>query len=167
MIVPKETIELMEQIADKLKTWADQNKKLIRKFSASLTGPLPPMDYERVVAYLRINNPHMAGLVQRHYEELISCAKKIDTLTTDSSRSALETATSLVGKLRFLANRLAQTLEVTAQNLTLKKSSETRQDTTSAKRWWIPTCIGKILEKGWQIFTKSFWETLFEKMGPK
>jgi len=126
-------IELMEQIAEKLRKWADQNKKLIRKFSASLTGPLPPMDYERVVAYLRIDNADMAGLVQEHYEELISCTKEIDTLTADGSRSALETATSLVGELGFLANRLAQTLEVTAQNLTLKKPAEPEREKTSSK----------------------------------
>lgn len=137
-------IELMDQISKKLKTLADQNKRLIRKFSASLTGPLPPMDYERVVVYLQGNNPNMAGLVKEHYEELISCAKKIDTLTADSSRSALETATSLVGKLRFLANRLAQTLEVAVQDLTTEKPAETEPDTTPTKRWGIWALVERI-----------------------
>lgn len=27
--------------------------------------------------------------------------------------------------------------------------------------------IKKMVEKGWQIFTKSFWEALFDKYGPR
>ena len=45
---------------------------------------------------------------------------------------------------------------------------EKEQNATPAK-WWrrIVTGLGKLLEKGWYIFTKSFWETFWEKFGPK
>ncbi len=48
-----------------------------------------------------------------------------------------------------------------------KQPAETEKGATPAKRRWMPTCICKIFEKGWQIFTKSFWESLFERMWPK
>ncbi len=48
-----------------------------------------------------------------------------------------------------------------------KKPAETEQNATPAKRWWIPTCIGKIFEKVLYIFTKSFWDSVLERWGPK
>jgi hypothetical protein len=45
--------------------------------------------------------------------------------------------------------------------------AEAEQNTIPAKRWRIWTCVKKVAEKGWQIFTKSFWETLFERIWTK
>jgi len=48
-----------------------------------------------------------------------------------------------------------------------QKPAETEQKTALAKHWWIPTCLGKIIEKGLYIFTKSFWDSVLERWGPK
>lgn len=40
-------------------------------------------------------------------------------------------------------------------------------NTTPAKGWGITTLFKNIIEKGWQIFTKSFWDSVFERWGPK
>jgi hypothetical protein len=47
------------------------------------------------------------------------------------------------------------------------KSTETKQNTTPSKLRGIATCFGKILEKVLYIFTKSFWDSLWERMWPK
>ncbi len=46
-------------------------------------------------------------------------------------------------------------------------SSETEQNTTPAKCLGIWTRIKKIFEKGWQIFTKSFWEVVLDRVWHK
>jgi len=38
---------------------------------------------------------------------------------------------------------------------------------TPDKRQRFVNCAKKIIEKGWQIFTKSFWETVFDRVWPK
>ena len=48
-----------------------------------------------------------------------------------------------------------------------EKQTEPEQKTTPVKRWWIPTCIGKMFEKVLYIFTKSFWDSVLERWGPK
>lgn len=48
-----------------------------------------------------------------------------------------------------------------------QKPAEPEQKATPAKWWGIPTCLRKILEEGWQIFTKSFWDSVFDRCWPK
>jgi hypothetical protein len=44
---------------------------------------------------------------------------------------------------------------------------EAEQKATSAKGCGVWTCIKKVVEKGWQIFTKSFWEAVLDRVWPK
>lgn len=67
----------------------------------------------------------------------------------------------LRGKLPLYPWRISQPIEKE------QKPTETEPDTTPAKRWWIPTCLGKIIEKGLYIFTKSFWDSVLERVWPK
>jgi len=48
------------------------------------------------------------------------------------------------------------------------KPAETKQDVIPAKGRRIIASFNKVVEKAWQIFTKSFWETVFERIfGPQ
>ena len=47
------------------------------------------------------------------------------------------------------------------------KPSETAQDTTPAKRGRKGAWFKYVFEKGWQIFTKSFWEAVLDRYWPK
>ncbi|MDD5327975.1 MAG: hypothetical protein PHY02_09225 [Phycisphaerae bacterium] len=47
------------------------------------------------------------------------------------------------------------------------KAEETGGNATTAKEWGIKTFFKNIIEKGWQIFTKSFWDSFFENWGSK
>jgi 6-pyruvoyl-tetrahydropterin synthase len=65
---------------------------------------------------------------------------------------------------------LAQTIKTTLQQLLRTVSSKVEEpegNATPAKEWWITTLFKNIIEKGWQIFTKSFWDSVFERWGPK
>lgn len=48
-----------------------------------------------------------------------------------------------------------------------EKPAETKLDITSAKCRGIRARFNKVVEKAWQIFTKSFWETVFDRIFPK
>jgi hypothetical protein len=49
----------------------------------------------------------------------------------------------------------------------LQQQAERGGNATAAKGWWVTTFFKNIIEKGWQIFTKSFWDSVFERWGPK
>ena len=112
-----DVIKLLRQMAKKLERWVEGRTKLTRCLTATLTGPLPPMDFERVLGFLQRNAQHAIGPIETHYNKLISCAKEIDELTADSRQSALETAYSRLDNLRYYAYRLANTLQDTADEL--------------------------------------------------
>ena len=63
--------------------------------------------------------------------------------------------------LSVLIDNLEQKIE------DVKQPAEPERNAIPAKRWWIPTCLGKIFEKGLYIFTKSFWDSLMERVWPK
>lgn len=48
-----------------------------------------------------------------------------------------------------------------------EKPAERGGNATPAKGLGITTLFKNIIEKGWQIFTKSFWDSVFERMWPK
>jgi hypothetical protein len=48
-----------------------------------------------------------------------------------------------------------------------QKPAKEEGNATPAKEWWITTLFKNIIEKGWQIFTKSFWDSVFERWLPK
>lgn len=48
-----------------------------------------------------------------------------------------------------------------------EKAAATERNTTHAKRRGVITCLKKVVEKAWQIFTKSFWESVLERVWPK
>ena len=48
-----------------------------------------------------------------------------------------------------------------------KKPGERKQDIPPAKRRRIIARLKKVVENAWQIFTKSFWETVFDRIFPK
>lgn len=48
-----------------------------------------------------------------------------------------------------------------------EEPEETGGNATPAKGWGITTLFKNIIEKGWQIFTKSFWEAVLDRVWPK
>ena len=112
-----DVIKLLRQMAEKLERWVEGHTTLTRCLTATLTGPLPPMDFERVLGFLQRNAQHAVGPIETHYNDLISCAKEIDQLTADSSQSASETATARFAKLKYYAFRLVSTFRDTAHEL--------------------------------------------------
>lgn len=128
-----EAVKLMNKMADKLERFADDNTRLTRSLTARVTGALPPADIDDMLGYLKNNAPNIVT-VQQYYDELISLAKKIDRLVAESGASALESANSLMSKLRYQAYRLARTLRETGQDLTPQEPTETEQDITPSKR---------------------------------
>jgi hypothetical protein len=51
--------------------------------------------------------------------------------------------------------------------MTARVKSELEQDTSPSQWHGIATWLGKVVERGWQIFIKSFWETIFDRVWPK
>jgi len=51
--------------------------------------------------------------------------------------------------------------------LTDEKPAQPEQKATPGKWQRFVTCAKKVIEKAWQIFTRSFWEALLDKMFPK
>lgn len=64
------------------------------------------------------------------------------------------------------ARQLARTLRQIAEKAELIDEFA-RKAPVSSKWRRIITCLKKVVEKGWQIFTKSFWESILERMWPK
>jgi len=49
-----------------------------------------------------------------------------------------------------------------------EKPAETEQDIPHTKWRRIKACLKKVVENAWQIFTKNFWETVFDRIfGPQ
>ena len=48
-----------------------------------------------------------------------------------------------------------------------RAKSELEQNTSPSQWRGIVTCLGKIVEKGWQIFTKSFCEAVLDRIWHK
>jgi hypothetical protein len=61
-------------------------------------------------------------------------------------------------------SQLSRALEYVQADLA---AAETERNTTPAKWWGIPTCLGKILEKVLYVFTRSFWDAVFDRRWPK
>lgn len=122
-----EAVKLMNQMAEKLERFADDNTRLTRSLTGRLTGALLPADIDDVLGYLQNNAPNIVT-VRQYYDELISLAKDIDRLVAESGASPLESANKLMSKLRYQAHRLARTLHETGQDLTRQKPSETKQN---------------------------------------
>lgn len=62
---------------------------------------------------------------------------------------------------------LAHIREQVQADLANIKLTESVGNATPAKEWWITTLFKSIIEKGWQIFTKSFWEAVLDRVWPK
>jgi hypothetical protein len=52
-------------------------------------------------------------------------------------------------------------------DLPSEQPTETKRNAAPAKGWGITTLFKNIIEKGWQIFTKSFWEAVLDRVWPK
>jgi len=69
--------------------------------------------------------------------------------------------------LVFLLNALSKVNNEYKAEQPSSGHAETEQNAISSKLRGIATCFGKILEKVLYIFTKSFWDSLWERMWPK
>lgn len=128
MALSPDTIRQMEDTAKKLENWADQNKTLVRNFTASLTGPIPPIEFDDLIKNIKYqcSNVAIPTLIREYYDELISSAKECDNTTAGGD---LETAKQLIGKIRYRAYRLVTTLKNTESDI---KASQNDTCTHSA-----------------------------------
>lgn len=64
-------------------------------------------------------------------------------------------------------NQILDHLEVYLHSQKAEQAAETKQNTTHAGQRGIITCLKKVGEKALQIFTKSFWDAVLERVWPK
>lgn len=108
-----EVVKAMEQLADRLETWLNNNTKVKRKLCAILTGPLPPNEVDDTLRWLGQNASNMLEPFRTQYRELISCAQSIDDLTDPAkimSTIAVKAASNLFGEFLYRGNVLVATL---------------------------------------------------------
>lgn len=67
---------------------------------------------------------------------------------------------------RDIQTHIELSLKRVEADLWPKKPAETEQDIPT-KRFGIKARLKKLVENAWQIFTKSFWETVFDRVFPK
>ena len=91
---------------------------------------------------------------ERRWDQLISRAteKELDSYEKHSRE-----------KLTYL-ERVFQHVKA---DLPAKEPAEAEREATPGRWQRFVSCAKKVVEKGWQIFTKSFWEAVLDKMLPK
>jgi len=170
----------IKQLADKLYEWANiREPKLpdrIRQGSVvhksighlsyygsliNAVGNLPDL----VLTLLHSLMPEQLDSIKKNLNDLYEKAKSVDHERSESGGEAnikkyqsQAAAKSLAKKLRFLDELHREQIE------NIKKPSETEQDITPAKHRGIRTRFNKVVEKAWKLFTKSFWETFFDRI---
>jgi len=130
--------------------------------------PELPQRFETILQWLYWHKPKMAERIERKFKNFW------DNL--EQTKKAIETADSdrfkwNVCKTRLSADQLAESLlhieKISKNELVVQKPEETEQNITPARNHRIWTCIRTVGEKAWQIFTKSFWEAVLDKISPK
>lgn len=110
---------------------------------------------------------------QSCYEEVKACSYELLGHVSFFLHNDFSQTTERLSHISKIVNSYIESMVLTAAasgkagDIT-QTAPEKEQNATPAK-WWrrIVTGLGKLLEKGWYIFTKSFWETFWEKFGPK
>jgi len=179
MPIPKETSQLIKQLADDLEQWIDKEpdkrfpdfqflsqtifyaSNVDKKVAAQQLSRI-----ERILLSLRKHNQGWADTLGGKVEDLKAALSSVDRLVGYGySRH------QCVHTLETPALRLAQTLrdiaKMAEEDLSPEKPAQPEQNVTPAKHWKITTWLGKIFEKALYIFTKSFWEALLERLWPK
>ncbi|MHC4460868.1 MAG: hypothetical protein ACYS6W_15925 [Planctomycetota bacterium] len=129
-----------------------------------LTVSTPPSNLiENILRKIYWDKPQIAKDLEEAYYRFINDVSKL---------SMIEDADNLYDELfslHYNLNDLASTLETGAEiaKAEAEKPAKTEQDTTPAVQRGIITCLKKVVEKAWQIFTKSFWESVLERVWPK
>ncbi len=169
MKLTEDQIKAIEKAADSLEKWADNQS--YNPPSATKVELTPSWCYKKVIMLL-LGKTNIGSKVEKDFaaldrlhEEYGSWRSK--SITGDNEEEFTMLVDSFKGALYDLADTLRQIAQSAREELVSEKPAETGRDTTPAKHWGIWTWLGKIIEKGLYIFTKSFWETLFERMWPK
>jgi hypothetical protein len=111
-----DVIAFMRQEAKRLEYKANTITSLKHSITPIILGT-SELSYERVFGWLERNKPTMLVPSKKQYEEFVSCAEEVDGLVADGSRTALEAANAQLKKVKYFANRLANTLRDTADDL--------------------------------------------------
>jgi hypothetical protein len=162
-------IKALEKAANELKKSA--NNLSCTPPSATKIQLLPSWFYKKVILLLHAKT-NMGAKFEKDFTALDKLNAEYEswrgkTLTEDNEEEFIILVDSLKGALYDLADTLWQIAQNAREELSDEKPAETWGNATSAKGWGITILFKNIIEKGWQIFTKSFWDSVFERWGPK
>jgi len=107
------------------------------------------------------------GLVNYIYDHMVHLDQVFRSKGNRKSVKRVEVYDDKVPKMHKLVEQYAAAVNLISVAPKETATAQAKQDIPPAKRWWIPTCFGKIIEKGLYIFTKSFWDSVLERWGPK
>jgi len=162
-------LQKQTELAEDIKSFWPIMEKVAGNFGIDLSGrfnTIMDVIYQRNVEYPKIDNVYRP---LRFFTE----SKKRQRSQNEADQQYIAKQNSMEGNIQGLFQDLAR-LKAGLEKYfgqtgkdTVQKPAEPEQNATAAKHWGIPTRLGKILEKVLYIFTKSFWDSLWERMGPK
>jgi len=121
-------------------------------------GYYPTVNFQRALIWLQAKRPQMFGPLKQAYYDVMSCAKKPFPMT--SGRDILDHYQNL----RYRMFLFAKILEDTADDLQKAPAADLAAKQPAEQN---TTLFGKILEKVLYIFTRSFWDAVFDRRWPK
>jgi len=128
-----ETIDSIEQIAEKLETWANDNKRhrmLCYGLAglgcrASLSEPL--RGFGTILLKLKCWRPEAAEKVEKEHRRLLSSAKGIDQKIKDGRRGLVFPASAVQISANLLAKKLRTIVEMARGDLSVEKQKDKRR----------------------------------------
>jgi len=129
--------------------------------------PELPQRFETILQWLYWHKPKIAERIERKFKNFC------DNLEQTKKAIAIADSNSFklnLCKTRLSSDQLAESLlhvaKISKNELVAQKPEETEQNTTPTRNHRIWTCFRRVGEKAWQIFTKSFWEAVLDKISP-
>jgi len=133
MALPSKTIESMEQIAEKLEKWANDNKRhrmLCHGLAglgcrASLSEPL--RGFGTILLKLKCWRPEAAEEVEKEHRRLLSSAKGIDQEIKNGRKDLVFSALAPQVSANLLAKKLRTIVEMAREGLSVEKQKDKRR----------------------------------------
>lgn len=163
----------INEMANKLEKWAEMVEPKLPEhighisFYGSLKKALDNSP-DLAFTWLRSRMPRQLDSIQKDFNDLYEKARDVDRQRSESPGAG---ANILKCQAQAAAKKLAQKLrlivKMAKEDLSPEKPAETEQCTALSKFRRIIICLKKVVEKAWQIFTKSFWESVLERVWPR
>lgn len=134
MALPSKTIELIEEIAEKLDRWANDKKRhrmlcnSLPNLGCRVSLNEPLRGFGTILLKLKCSRPEAAKDVEKEHRRLLSSAKGIDQKIKNGERGLVFPASALQLSGNLLAKKLRTIAEMAREDLPLEKPQKITDD---------------------------------------